>query len=164
MDQRFPCGKPSSASVRLRAIWLHPESVRLRRDAGSGNAAGGQLDEEQRRRSPLLVQTSTVKKSAAAVGSQCRVRNSSTWSYEFAARRRFYGVALPNTRDCAAGQFVAEIGGSAADSKVSPIPVLHGHTDNQGFQFLPCCRPTPPAVSAAVVFVPMSFRCHGVRR
>ena len=98
-------------------------------------------DNPTNRTRPLRVQTSTVKKSAATISSQCPGR------LLFPSRGSLDPAPLQNIGNRAAGDFVPEVEQRSLDPTIAPIPVLFGHSDDQGLDRIgstPTARSTLP--------------------
>src|SRR5688572_28438279 len=109
----------------LRAIWLiHRPFATLAIPAISIRRVDtSMMNSTMNRRCPRRVHTSTVKKSATAISSQCRLRNSfQVCTYPM--RRGIDAMLLQNVGNGASSQVVAEVGDGAEDAPVFPITIL----------------------------------------
>jgi len=112
---------------------------------------------ELNRCSPRRVHTSTVKKSAATISYQCRVRNSFQVVLLGPLRRRLAAVPLQNLSDRAAGNLVPQIGHCPLDAPIAPIPVLFGHSNHPSLDLVGGARSPRSALATAVVFLSDQF-------
>src|SRR6187200_1559396 len=85
----------------------------------------------RKRFKPLAVQTSTVKKSAATISSQCRVRKLLRRRFPVPLRCGFDPVLTKNGSDCAPGHLVSEIRYRTLNSAIVPSTVFLHEANNQ---------------------------------
>src|SRR5215831_6578304 len=111
--------------------------------------------------SPRRVHTSTVKKSAATISSQCRLRNSFHVVFPSPLGRRLDSVPIQNLRDGAAGKLVSQIGYRALDAPVAPVPVLFCHTHHQSFNLSGGTRSPRCPMCHSIVFLGDQFPVPG---
>jgi len=100
IKKRLPLRIPSTASVARRPTWLiHRQFAREAMPAISTRRVSKSMKNRTRKRvSPLRVQTSIVKKSAATIRSQWRLRN----SFQVVCRFRSGAGSMPCRRSIAA--------------------------------------------------------------
>src|SRR5579864_9397453 len=130
---------PSTVSVTFRPIWLiqSPFATVAMPPISTFRVASSMKNSTMNRCSPRRVHTSTVKKSAATISSQCRLDP----------------VAIQNLSDRAARNFVPQIGQCALDPPIAPIPVLLCKSDYQLLDIDGCSRTPRSALRSAVVLV-----------
>jgi len=103
-----------------------------------------------KRCNPYRVHTSIVKKSAATISSQCRVRN----SFHVVLRPRSGAGSMPCRSRIAAivlCNLVAQIAQGALDAPIAPVPVLFGHSDHQGLDHAGSARSPWFAIATTVI-------------
>jgi hypothetical protein len=103
--------------------------------------------------SPVVVQTSTVKKSAATIRSQLLCQKFFPCALATSLRRGFHAVPFQNVSDGAASEFVSRIRQCALDSTMPPRPALSRHLDDQLLDLGSRAGTPGPAFSALVVFL-----------
>jgi hypothetical protein len=94
-----------------------------------------------------------VKKSAATISSQCRLRNSFQGGLATALRRRFHAVPAQDVGNRGAADGMPEVGKRTLDPLTAPVAILPSHPDHQRFDFLWCSFPARQPSATAVVFL-----------
>src|SRR5215467_3844548 len=150
---------PLSASVTFRPIWLihsplataaMPPISTLRVDNSTKNSTMNVCR-------PFRVHTSTVKKSAATISSQCRLRKFLPRRLPAPLQCRLHAVSLQNVSDRAASNLVAQIGQCTLDPTITPIPVLFCQSDHQGLDIDGFSRTAWPTLLCSIVLVGNQF-------
>ena len=149
------------ASVRFRAIWLIHRSVGLGAiPAISTLRVDNSMKKSTRNRcSPRRVHTSTVKKSAATISSQCRVKKLLPSRLPAPLRCRFDPVPLQNVGNRAAGQVVSSWT-ARPDPTIAPVTVLLAMRTTS-FSISLAVRGRPgPRLALPSYFSAISLRCQ----
>jgi hypothetical protein len=130
--KRLPFRIPSTASVARRPTWLihKPFAHEAMLVISTPRVAKSMKNKTRQRVSPLCVQTSTVKKSAATIKSQCRLRN----SFQVVFRFRSGAGSIPRRRKTAETVLRAHSCpklASALAAYGNPVAILLRHANHQ---------------------------------
>src|SRR5262249_34796363 len=132
MRYRFPAKKPSTASVKLSAIWLihSPFAELAMPPISTHRVLRSKKNRTMNRLRPEQVHTSTLKKSGNDL-IPMTTEELLPRGFAISLRCGFDPMAFQNLSDSRVRQYVAQIGYGALNATVIPRPVFFGHTDDQ---------------------------------